>query len=321
MLKPLPTGRLGAFLCVLASALASCSGPSPNATPLTPAAPGAAAKAASSNDLIYAGAQHDIIVYSFPAGLLETTIKTAASIRGLCTDGKGDVWATATTEGKSGMSGVVYEVATKGVTAMSGLTVPDHQIPVNCSYDSKTGNLAVTSYNRRTFAPEIEVYENASGTPATYTSDFIGANPQPAYDDSGNLLVTSGGNVCVELPYGKQSLVEITLNETIGGVDHAQWYGKSFALESFKKSQNGMEKLNEHIYRLQISGTTGKIIGYTIFHGWIARDAGQSWIDDNIIVGTPGNLLVFWNYPKGGKAIKAIHPQFKTQAVTITSSS
>ncbi len=304
MLKPLSTGRFGAFLCVLASALASCSGPSPNTTPLTPAAPGAAAKAASDNDRIYAGAQHDIMVYSFPGGLLETTIKTAASIRGLCTDGKGDVSATATTEGKSGLSGVVYEVAQNGVTAMSGLTVPDHQIPVNCSYDSKTGNLAVTSYNRRTFAPEIEVYENASGTPATYTSDFIGANPQPAYDDSGNLLVTSGGNVCVELPYGKQSLVEITLNETIGSVNHAQWYGKSFALESFKQSQNGKEKLNEHIYRrADLRQRPAK--------SWATRSStagshatpGNPGSDDNIIVGTPATCSLFWNYPTGGKAI------------------
>jgi hypothetical protein len=237
----------------------------------------------------------------------------------MCSDAKGDVFITAEIQSKSGArTGHVYEYAHGSTSPIAMLDVPSHEIPVNCSSDPTTGSLAVTSYDFRNYAPLVEIYNGASGNPKLFHSQELGANPQPAYDASGNLFVTSGGNVAALLPKGKQLLEKVTLNETIGNVAHAQWDGKYFALQSYAPTRHNGEKIFEHYYRVQVSGATGTIAGISRFDDWLQKNPGQSWIQSDTLVATPNNAINFWKYPAGGRTVKVLHPSDPSQAITVS---
>lgn len=321
MLKLLEKARCAACLCVFAAFLSACAGNQLQTTPSTSAQQAAARRAAhSGGDLLYVGGHGAGTIYSYPDGGLVGTFSTPATMRGMCSDAKGNVFVVASKNAtKPSGTGYIYEFAHGGTSPVATLNLPTRELPVSCSSDPASGNLAVTSYDRRNFAPMIEVYPKASGTPAIFTSHALGANPQPAYDAGGNLFVTSGGNLGVELLKGSQQLTKITFDQTLGGVDHAQWDGAHFALQSFQHSQHAKERLFEHVYRLQISGSQATILGMTTFKNWLARNPGQSWIDGDTMVATPGNYVSFWKYPSGGQAYLVLHPSNVSKAVTISS--
>lgn len=320
MHRPLHALRYAARLCALTGALAGCAGLPSGTGPVAPLARDSVARSAGSQtDLLYAGVKDRAVVYTYPDGTFEDTFTTPFSIQAMCSDAKGDVFMAATVESKSGAhTGYVYEYAHGGKSPVATLDVPHHEIPVNCSSDPTTGNLAVTSYNIRNFAPLVEIFAGGSGNPKLYHSLELGANPQPAYDASGNLFVTSGTNVAALLVKGAQKFEKVTLNETIGNVAHAQWDGKYFALQSYWVTKHNGENIYIHYFRVQVSGTSGKIVGISRFGRWRQKNGGQSWIQGDTVVGTPGNSIAFWKYPAGGKFYKILHPSYPTQAVTVS---
>ncbi|MGC9992040.1 MAG: hypothetical protein ABSD52_06585 [Candidatus Cybelea sp.] len=320
MFRPIHALRYTACLCAVASALAGCAGLPPGTSPVASLHKALLARSArSQTDLIYSGGDRTAVVYTYPGGILEDTFKTPFLIHAMCSDAKGDVFVTAVVTSKSGVqTGYIYEYTHGGKSPVTTLDVPAREIPVNCSSDPTTGNLAVTSYNFRNFTPLVEIYAGGSGEAKLYHSVELGANPQPAYDASGNLFVTSGGNVSALLPKGKQQLEKVTLNETIGNVAHAQWDGKYFALQSYAPTKHNGENIWVHYFRVQISGTTGTIAGISRFAGWRQKNAGQSWLQGNTVVATPGNSITFWKYPAGGKALKVLHVSHPSQAVTVS---
>ncbi|HEY4434308.1 MAG TPA: hypothetical protein VGM99_07875 [Candidatus Cybelea sp.] len=319
MLKLLEKARCAACLCAFAVALSACATNQMQAAPTAPAQQAAHRAARSSGDLLYVGAQREGAIYSYPDGSPIGTFSTSATIHGMCSDAKGDVFIVA---GKNGAepsaAGYVYEFAHGGTSPVATLNLPTHEIPVSCSSDRGSGDLAVTSYNSRDFAPKIEVYAGAHGTPATFASGALGANPQAGYDASGDLFVTSGGNLGVELVKGSQQLATITFDQTLGGVDHVQWDGAHFALQSFQDSEHNKERLFEHVYRLKISGDQATIMGLSQFKHWHAGEPGQSWIDGDTLVATPGSTIALWKYPAGGQAYLVLHPSHVSKAVTIS---
>jgi hypothetical protein len=320
MFSPIHALRYAACLCVLTAALAACAGLPPGTSPVAPLHKALLARSAGSQtDLIYTGVKHRAIVFTYPGGTFEDTFRTPYLIQAMCSDAKGDVFVTAVVRSESGArTGYVYEYAHGAKSPAATLDVPPHEIPVNCSSDPTTGNLAVTSYDVRNFAPLVEVYTGGSGEAKLYHSAELGANPQPAYDASGNLFVMSGGNLAALLPEGKQELEKIKLNGTIGNVAHAQWDGKYFALQSYAATKHNGENVFVHYFRVQISGTTGTIAGISRFANWRQKNAGQSWIEGNALVATPGYSLTFWKYPAGGEAFKVLHPSDPSQAVTVS---
>jgi hypothetical protein len=320
MLRPINALRDAAGLCVLTGALAGCAGLLPGATSVAPLHEALFAHSAGSRTgLIYAGVHQRVVVYTYPGGAFADTFKTPFSIQGMCSDTKGDVFITAEVQSKPGArTGYVYEYAHGGTSPVATLDVPSHQIPVSCSSDPTTRNLAVTSYDFRNYAPLIEIYVGGSGNPKLFHSQELGANPQPAYDADGNLFVTSGGNVAALLPKGKRLIEKITLKETIGTVAHAQWDGKYFALQSYAPTKHNREKIFERYYRVQISGVTGTIAGISHFSNWLQKNPGQSWIQSDTLVATPDGAINFWRYPTGGKAFKILHPSDPSQAVTVS---
>lgn len=296
--------------------LAACTGPA-QIGPAGPQQSGLANRAAQ-GDLLYMGERHTLETFTYPAGALVSKLTTKFAVEGMCSDAKGDVFVAAIDGPGSGSTGAIYEYAHGGTSPIATLASPQNQYPVSCSSDPTTGNLAVTSYNRHTYAPEVEVYVKASGSGNVYTSETLGANPQLAYDASGDLFVTSGANVGAELVKGGDKLAKITFDRTLGGCSHAQWDGKFFALQSYTASKHQQERVLEHIYRLQISGSKGLVVGWSHFLNWQESDAGQSWLQDSTLIATPGNYVAFWNYPAGGKAIKIVHPPHAGKAVTVS---
>jgi hypothetical protein len=238
------------------------------------------------------------------------------------TDANGNVFITeAPKKSSHAGTGYVQEYAHGGTSPIASLQVPAGEMPMDCSSDATTGDLAVTQQKSSNYAPSVAIYSGGSGTPKILQTDAIGADPQCGYDDAGNLFVTSGGNVGAELAAGKSSFNTVTLDRTLGGVKHAQWDGKYFALQSFQSKHHNGEIVEERIYRVQVSGSTGKIAGITEFKNWPEKVSGSSWIDGGTIVGTPASELAFWKYPDGGKTMKVIHLKSHMMAVTLSSGS
>ncbi|HZV76165.1 MAG TPA: hypothetical protein VFF63_00245 [Candidatus Babeliales bacterium] len=298
--------------------LAACSS-SQALAPTVSQAPALGAARAATGDLLYAGVRHNIEVYAFPTGTFQERFVTKGYVNGMCSDADGNVFVAAAA-GKSSQpeTGYLEEYAHGGRAPIASLDVPKDQAPVACSSDPITGNLAVTLENSHNYTPSVAIYAKASGAPTVYTSNALGANPQAGYDDDGNLLATSGGNVAAELLKGKTSFATIELAQTLGGVGHVQWDGKYFALQSFDATRHNGEKIFERIYRITISGSTGKVVGKTTFDDWPENDPGQSWIDAATIVATPLSEIVFWQYPAGGKPTKIVHSHDRVKAVTVS---
>jgi hypothetical protein len=303
-----------AHFFALGALLAACSANSNGAGALPGGAAGTARAATSSGALLYHGARNRIETYAYPGGTAGATITTKFDVVALCSNSDGDVFVP----GISGTTGAVYEYAHAGSQPIATLQLPKDQLPVDCSSDPKTGNLAVTSYEKASFAPQINVFVKGTGTPAVYTSDALGAGPQPAYDDSGNLYVTSGGNAGALLPAGSTKLVKITTNAVLGLVAHAQWDGKYFALQSFTVSRHQREFSKERIYRFTISGTTGTLKGVSTFKNWSSSDPGRSWISGDTVVVGHGKEGVIWKYPGGGAEVFVIHFAEPGSSVTVS---
>ncbi|MGC2405774.1 MAG: hypothetical protein WA431_05145 [Candidatus Cybelea sp.] len=274
----------------------------------------------TSGALLYVAGNHIVQVFTYPAGAPSGSSNTPGAVSAMCSDASGNVFITEAPKKSSHTgTGYVEEYAHGGTTPIASLAVPAGEMPMDCSSDATTGNLAVTEQKSSNYAPSVAIYSGASGTPKILQTDAIGADPQCGYDDAGNLFVTSGGNVGAELAAGKSAFKTVTLDRTLGGVKHAQWDGKYFALQSFRSTHHNGDIIEERIYRVAVSGSTGKITGITEFKNWPEKVSGSSWIDGGTIVGTPASEIAFWKYPDGGKAAKTMHLKSHMAAVTISS--
>jgi hypothetical protein len=305
-------------LSTSASMLAACGLSQGSVGPNSPSTEFALPNPATSSDLIYAARERYVEVYSYPDGALQTAFTEKGSANGMCADSSGNVFAAVADVQGSNSAGYVYEYAHGATAPAATLDAPKNDLPQACSVDPTTGNLAVTMQNAKDFEPSVAIYTKASGTPKVYHSNVLGAYPQAAYDGGGNLLATSGGNTVIELAKGQSAFTKITLEETLGGVAHVQWDGKYFALQSFDVNKHNGEKIFERIYRIALSGSTGKVAGITRFDGWPEKDAGQSWITGSTILATPYSKIGFWAYPAGGKPTKTVHSARAVKAITLS---
>ena len=307
--------------CLFAAAtLVTACAASQSTNVALPAQQSAARRAghAPGGDLIYTGVKHAVQIFTYPDGSADGSFTIAGAVRAMCSDSSGNVFVGAETKTAGGNGGAVYEFAHGGTSPISTLAVPAHSVPMACSSDPTTGNLAVTYQDLKNFEPSVGVYAGASGSPAIYKSDDIGAEPQCAYDDAGNLLATSGGNVGAIIASGSSKFAKVTFDRLLGGVKHVQWDGSDFALQSFRPNHHNGDRLLEKVFRLQISGSKGSVVGISEFKNWPTKVSGSSWIDGGTIIGTPYAQIAFWNYPNGGKATKVVKVSEHMAAVTIS---
>lgn len=304
-----------ALSCILASC-ASASAINPASSPQRPTDPIARR---TSRDLLYTGVKHYVDIYGFPDGNRVSAFRIKGSISAMCSDNDGNVFVTAAPpRATANPTGYVEEYAPGSKAPVATLNMPKNEIPMACSSDPASGNLAITVQNARDFAPGVAIYPKAGGAPSYFRLDALGADPQAAYDGSGDLFATSGGDVGAELIAGNSSFVKITLAQTLGGVEHVQWDGAYWALQSFGVTKHNGEKLFERIYRVKITGSSGKVVHEVRFDGWPEKDPGESWIQSGRIVATPRNSIVFWAYPAGGKPVKIVHSNNGVKALTVS---
>ncbi len=184
----------------------------------------------SGSDLVYVGTAEAVVeVYTFPGLKDQQTIRLPAGADGkVCADSEGNVFVGTFFPEEPVSQAYVYEYAHGGSTPVELLTLERHWVPVGCSVDSISGNLAVTEYSTNGGGVKVAIYDNAQGAPMFYTDAAI--TGQPGYDAQGNLFMIDHGSVMAELPVGSASVVHVSLSSAVGQVDRIQWDGTYLAL-------------------------------------------------------------------------------------------
>lgn len=236
-----------------------------------------------------------VTVYSYPDGKLKGTLTGFLGPYGECVDSIGDVFIV--NEGP----GTIVEYAHAGTTPIATLDDPG-ELPVDCAYDKKTGNLAVSNVVSTNDGPGgVSIYTNARGTPVTYTDPAMEGVSFLGYDGRGNLFLDGtapgGAFAFAELPAGKTTFKNVTLNQSIAMAGGVQWDGTHVAV--------GDQRANV-IYQFAIKGTAGTEVGSTPLGG--ASDVVQFWKRSGTLVGPdyPHNDVGLWPYPAGGSPTKVI---------------
>jgi hypothetical protein len=263
----------------------------------------------SGGDLAYAAGRHGVLyVVTYPQGGLvgEVSLPIFGNSGGICSDGNGDIFVPDVDE--------IVEYAHGGTEPVATLDDGSGNYkPIGCAVDPTTGNLAVTNYKDSSSGGNVAIYANAQGEPTFYSDSRI---PNPfycGYDNQGNLFIDGGGPFA-ELPSGSGNFTNITLNRKKTAYGQVQWDGTYVTVTSQNASK---------IYRLQISGSKGTIIGTTQLKGPGRRATSQSWIQGSTIIAPigPGQLdsrIGFWNYPSGGKAFTIVNLGSRAEAVGVT---
>ena len=255
---------------------------------------------ASNGDLLYVSdGLNAVRVLSYPQGTVVGTLTGVARPEGQCSDSDGNVFIS------DRRTGELFEYAHGGTSPINMLNAQGWAL--NCSFDPATENLAVP------VGDAIEVFHDEQGSPTIYTdSDFARFN-WCAYDNKSNLLCDGTGSESpsfVELKAGSSTFTNITLSENVDYLGDIQWDGSYFAIDDFGKQAR-------RINRVEVSGSTGMIVGSTDLSG--ARIEGyESWIQDGTVVvpvylGRPAedDDIYFWSYPSGGKPAKELpHSDF-----------
>lgn len=252
----------------------------------------------STQDLLYVSNVHDVTVYSYPQDQLVGKLKGFYVTGGECVDKAQNVWITDFGHGR------LVEYAhggTKPLRIITGIGGP------GCAINLTTGDLAVT-----TEGASLYVYKNARGKPVIYKDRAITEFWFCGYDGQGNLFADGSDYhhlrpfELAELPKGGTSLRTIRVGQSLSGPGGVQWHGKYLAVGDDGSSP-------AVIYQFSIRGTYGKVVGSTRL-GSNADFVYQFFIKGRTLI-APNNYftnskslsnVLFFDYPKGGKAINKI---------------
>lgn len=236
-----------------------------------------------------------VTVYSYPGGKLKGTLTGFLGPYGECSDTAGDVFIV--NEGP----GTIVEYAHGGTSPIATLNDPG-ELPEDCAYDKKTGNLAVSDVVSTNDGPGgVSIYKNAQGTPTVYTNPAMEGVSFLGYDGRGNLFLDGtapgGAFAFAELPAGKTTFKNVSLNQPIAIAGGVLWDGTHVAVGDQRASV---------VYQFAIKGTVGTKVGSTSLQG--ASDVVQFWKRSGTIVGPdyPHNDVGLWAYPAGGAPAKLI---------------
>lgn len=287
--------------------------------------PGARAQT-SADDLLYIaheGASRDprrivVSILSYPGGIPVAKIRHIGA-QGMCTDSSGNVWMVAYVSGAFEL----LEYAHGGTTPIAQIAMPKHSYyPRGCAVDPVTGDLAVADANGGPYGGRIDVWAGArSGKPAVHKAPFV---PQyVTYDDKGDIVVAGypGGSdfwlVLGELPKGARRVEYIKLDKPTGLPGSIEWGGTHVAVGTGGFELKGAPR----IYRVKISGTTGRVTGETV-----PRDPAMYYqsifalLGNRIVslAGTRGDRVEVWPYPKSGMGTQYTGFFKQVKAMTIS---
>jgi hypothetical protein len=167
-------------------------------------------------------------------------------------------------------------------------------------------------------AENISIYPGAQGPPTTYTDADFEHYDDVAYDNEGNLFVIGNGPApsytfeLAELPNGSSTFTAIAIPAQVSG-NHVQWDGQYLAI-----GQPTMHHKSPVIYRIEVSGSAGRLVKAVTFHGsWgSAKSSGQAFhVQGNeITLSYHVSNLGVWRYPAGGNVKRLFRgmPYLKT---------
>ncbi len=320
-MKSLDLSRYALCSCAAAAMLAGCGGSqppigAPGTMPQTAAQQSRSAQRydgaswmapeAKSENLMYITDGDSVVVLTYPKGKVAGTLTGLDDAVGDCADASGNVWIM------NSNGGTIEEFAHGGTTPIATLHLSGS--PQGCSVDPINGDLAVA-------AGDVLVWSHARGAPKSYAvqGDVFA---YCGYDDQGNLFAdgfrspTRYPFLFEELPKGGHLLEEITLTEDLGNAEgHVQWDGHYITIDAAHQRTRG--PFHRAIYRVRVSGYTGKIIGASHLSPLQKRILAQSWILGNVVVipydvqplrRRGPNKIGLWNYPAGGAVSKTLTP-------------
>jgi hypothetical protein len=273
--------------------------------------------AAKKSDLLYVSdlLAQVVDIYTYRHGYQLVGMLTGFfNPEGLCVDRAGDVYVTNDTS-----EGVhqITEYAHASTSPIRTLNDPDGRAN-GCSVDPTTGNLAVADF----WGPSegignVAVYQNASGTPTSYSNPNIYYYYYCGYDDKGNLFVDGETQGSVfglgELAKGGSTLQFVNIDQTIylpGGV---QWDGKYLAVGDQVAVKHNFTST---IYQFSITGSVATTVNTMVLTG--SSQVAQFWIPrrhdgakrryGNRLIGPDqnGKNTLIWDYPSGGNPLVTI---------------
>ena len=314
-------GRFALYVCTAAVLFTGCTGSQPV---LVPSFESAASRQlpAANGDILYASAAAGNYVYEFSYPLGGAIGKLAPpsgtiALQGLCSDKYGDFFITAVHGAPKGSekSGFVYEYQ-HGGTHPFALWKFEGVAPFGCSYDSASGNLAITTVSLGVTAGALFVESTNSHGSGIYYDYNISNFYYCGYDNKGNLFVVGQGAgtqmQLAELRKGARSLTDIALQKSISlsGMGEVQWDGHYITIEDLTAGA---------IYRLRISGSKATVAGTTHLNNW--NGPTLSWIEGSTVLiptGIGDSTLAAWRYPAGGKPIKTAKGSSAMFGVTVS---
>jgi hypothetical protein len=274
--------------------------------------------AAKTKDLLYVSNINSgtVNVYSYPDDKQVGTIKgDYDGPDGICVDKKNDIWVVNNQD--EGL--VEYKHGgTSPIANLYGIV-----LPIGCSVDPTTGNLAVTSYGiDSSGGGSVSIYAHAKGTPKVYMDSQIPHFNFCGYDPKGNLYAdgTDAGQTVfhfAELPKGKKTFKNITLKG--GFIDYpgmVQWDGKYVAVgDQMAGGASGVDAI------YQTTGAGGKIVHETPLDadGSVGEEIIGFWIQGSTLIGPNATdpdseydegSVGFYKYPAGGKPTKTLKKGF-----------
>jgi hypothetical protein len=273
---------------------------------------------AKKKQLLYVSdAEADVVdVYSYPGLKLKGQLTGFDGVEGLCTDKDHNVWIANSNQE------TMLEYKHAGTNPIATLNDSGY-LPVDCSVDPTTGDLAVANSEswpgRR--QGDLAIYTRAKGSPQLYGDSSFYFTLYVGYDDRGNAFVDAqapgtGAFVLAELPKGAGTLE--TINSGISGLGAGvAWDGKYITV--------GIGRPSSTIYQLQVSGSAATIAGSTTISGnpglgkyfvvTKGKKQGDLLIDPEI--GGDHNVG-FFKYPSGKGPSKTITGLQNPVAVAIS---
>ncbi|HEX3369009.1 MAG TPA: hypothetical protein VHS56_05490 [Candidatus Cybelea sp.] len=266
--------------------------------------------------LLYASDANDNLVYmiDLPSGRLAGKLTGFDQPTGLCAYVKGDVYVVSSQASEI----LAYKHAVKSAFKELG----DHPyIPVGCSIDPVTGNLALANCCGNSPDGNLAIYAHATGAAKYFSDPSMYIYWYCAYDDRGNLYV-SGINHSYAyqldvMPAGKHALNAVMLSPDIeGDVSPAlQWDGKYLAIASptagaiWQYAVNGTQAKRVHVTKLSDAGG--------VLDFWIAATSQRRTLYAPILANSALSIGVY-PYPKGGKPETKLYDAIDPYAVTVS---
>jgi hypothetical protein len=197
-------------------------------------------------------------------------------------------------------------------------------LPVDCSVDPRTGNLAVANsegYPSHA-AGDLAIYTGAKGSPKLYGDSSLYFALYVGYDNAGNVFLDgqtpgTGAFVLAELPKGGSTLGTVTTSGISGLGAGVAWDGKYITV--------GLGRPSSTIYQLKVSGSAATIAGTTTISGnpglgkylVVTKGLKQGNIVIDPEVGGTKDVGVF-KYPSGSGPVKTITGFQNPAAVAIS---